>query len=87
MKEGSSWEREDTSQDTKYNGWKNRDTWLVVLWLDNEELAYESMRQIKERTYQDTFNLINDLLKRNLIKDKIELKNVNWSEVIKNVLQ
>ena len=24
-------------EDTKYNGWSNYETWLVALWLDNEE--------------------------------------------------
>ena len=26
--------------DTTYNGWKNHETWLVCLWIDNEEGEY-----------------------------------------------
>jgi len=28
------------TKDTTYNGWPNRETWNVMLWLDNEESAY-----------------------------------------------
>lgn len=28
------------SEDTTYNGWKNRATWLVNLWVMNEEPTY-----------------------------------------------
>mgnify|MGYP001587550262 CR=1 FL=1 len=28
--------------DTKYNGWKNRQTWNVALWINNEENYYRA---------------------------------------------
>ncbi len=35
-----------------YNGWPNRATWNVMLWMDNEEGAYREYRA-KVQRYQD----------------------------------
>lgn len=31
---------------TEYNGWTNRETWMVNLWLTNEEYSYELLQRI-----------------------------------------
>lgn len=33
-------------RDETYNGWKNYETWNVVLWLQNEEHSYQRGREI-----------------------------------------
>jgi hypothetical protein len=32
-----------------YNGWPNRQTWNVMLWMDNDEGAYRAYREKVER--------------------------------------
>lgn len=39
-----------------YNGWKNRTTWNIMLWLDNDEGAY--------RYYQDAVRHVKDMGKK-----------------------
>ncbi len=36
------------SEDRTYNGWSNRETWLVKLWLDNDEGDYSYWREAAE---------------------------------------
>ncbi len=34
--------------DTTYNGWSNRETWLVSLWLNNDESLYSQLLEAVE---------------------------------------
>jgi hypothetical protein len=38
----------------KYNGWKNYETWLVGLWLDNEEGSYSHWDDRAREIYIDS---------------------------------
>jgi hypothetical protein len=40
-------------KDTTYNGWKNYETWNVILWLDNDEGFYSLVQEFGNRTYED----------------------------------
>ena len=39
--------------DTTYNGWKNYETWNVVLWLDNDEGLHSLVRHSDSETYEE----------------------------------
>lgn len=37
---------------TQYNGWTNRETWLVKLWIDNEQGEQDYWQEIAAETYE-----------------------------------
>ena len=37
---------QSSTVDTSYNGWNNYETWLVNLWLTNDESSYYQLAQI-----------------------------------------
>lgn len=77
----------------KYNGWSNRPTWLVALWLDNEEHIYRAVREpgadLTEAWLKD---FVEDLLETDqfggtLMGDIVSdfLADVHWEEIVQNV--
>ena len=44
-------------EDTKYNGWTNYETWLVGLWLDNDQGTQEFVRETVEEFARQDFPL------------------------------
>ncbi|MBT9281990.1 MAG: hypothetical protein KM312_04950 [Hydrogenibacillus schlegelii] len=69
-----------------YNGWKNKETWLVHLWLTNDPGTYEAAREaalqgpeslktlVEERVLPEEASLAADLL-------STALAWVDWEEV------
>jgi hypothetical protein len=41
------------SNDTKYNGWTNYETWNVALWLDNEQSSERCWRATAQECYDE----------------------------------
>lgn len=71
-------------ENVDYNGWTNRDTWLVMLWLNNDYENYQKITRIVNNTnkLQDLSN--NELyieLKDFHYGDKINFNNINLDEI------
>ena len=67
-----------------YNGWCNRDTWLVMLWLNNYYENYEGITRIINNTHdlKDLSDLeLYDILKDFYYGDKINFTRVDLDEV------
>ena len=82
-----------------YNGWKNRETWLASLWLNNDEYNYRLLTDILEldissgRKAGMLQEVVEDQmydfdLGANLFSDLLStsLSKVDWLEVIKSNL-
>lgn len=41
------------SEDSKYNGWTNYETWNLALWIGNEEGSYNHWRETTREAYRD----------------------------------
>lgn len=48
---------ENEARETKYNGWTNYETWLVSLWLDNDQASYRYWREEADRCLKHAPNL------------------------------
>lgn len=82
-------------KDETYNGWTNKPTWLVKLWLDNEQTTYnqviELVKNNKDKEDYQIGDIISNYVDENmLIPLEASLQNdllgwvmccVNWSEI------
>ncbi len=82
-----------------YNGWSNRETWLVSLWLNNDEYSYKLLTDILELNLSSSnkAKILQELVEdqmydldlgANLFSDLLatSLSKVDWLEVIKSNL-
>ena len=52
-----------TEADSSYNGWSNYETWVVNLWLDNDEGSYTTCRSLAQRCFEEA--VADEVLSRN----------------------
>lgn len=74
------------------NGWTNWETWVVNLWLANDEGLYNEtlwMCNKEENPHEFEFeradelrDWVDSLMEDNIITDKVSLHRVNWKEII-----
>lgn len=73
-----------------YNGWANRSTWLVNLWIDNEYATYKLKENIlRDREEPVTARwaqsvgswFLTETVARGAITDGCDLSEVDWQEI------
>tara|TARA_R100001530_G_scaffold136358_1_gene116683 strand:+ start:1463 stop:1741 length:279 start_codon:yes stop_codon:yes gene_type:complete len=82
-------------ENEKYNGWTNRFTWLVSLWLDNDQGIHEELKEIANSSeYEldiDRDDALKEFVEELVCVDEASLKcdlinhalsEVNWKEII-----
>lgn len=89
-----------TTQDRTYNGWSTYETWLVNLWIQNDQALYAvlhdkvvssadlySAREVLKAWLDNEYDLFVEVLGQNgLFQDLLKgaLSEVNWYEIAKN---
>lgn len=60
----------------EYNGWTNYETWVVNLWMDNEEGTYDYWREVAQEIHNDLEEPTNSMTKMDeavyLLADRLE---------------
>lgn len=68
---------------TEYNGWTNRETWVVNLWLTNDECYYDELRAIvKNFDSDDQAKALEDWIRFEYDGEYSSL----WADLINNSL-
>lgn len=85
---------ESQTESTEYNGWTNRETWMVNLWLTNDECYYEELCSIiknfgtseQPEEIKQYVHWIIDIDEANMTSDLLStsLARVNWYEIAEN---
>lgn len=79
--------------DNTYNGWKNWETWNANLWLNNDELTYNTCLDLVKihknnrlKTSQAIEELWLDITENGYVTDKITLHRIDFDEIAKTFL-
>ena len=81
-----------------YNGWANRETWSVNLWLTNDEGAYAYLRDATRRALDSlpdhtaARTVLADLLRdevptSGIVRDEMSWHRVDWHEIADAALE
>jgi hypothetical protein len=79
----------------KYNGWSNYETWVVALWLDNEEGSYNYWNEVAEgldvydlsKRLEEEFEEFNPVEATGVYSDLLThaLGRVDWYEIAEHL--
>lgn len=70
----------ESKTNNNYNGWSNYDTWLVIVWLQNDETNYRKTVHILEIDQVQELTIL-DLQFQFYYGDDINWDNVNLEEI------
>ena len=63
-----------------YEGWRNYQTWNVMLWLTNDEPLYEAMVNYLKEQPRATYLLLIDALQNEHILGPVTPDGVSWTD-------
>lgn len=75
----------------EYNGWTNYETWVVNLWMDNEEGKYDYWREVAQEIHDDLEEPTNSMTKMDeavyLLADRLKDDHENAKDEILGSLE
>lgn len=74
----------DKQKDERYNGWKNYETWVTKLWLDNDKATYQRQKEwviiAKSEAEQNPSEVFTD--KENLVYHLDKIAKIETEETV-----